>query len=127
MTEHNGFTRTRADTDLARRLRREVSQTEKRLWPHLRSSRTGAPFRRQHRLTGKFTDYCCLPLKLVIEIDGPTHFLKRDAIRDIRMNAEGFDVLRFSVQEMDENLEGVVETIHAEVQLRLARNKALQR
>ena len=127
MTDEDRFSRTRADTELARKLRREASETEKRLWPHLRSSKTGAPFRRQHRITGKFPDYCCLPLKLIVEIDGPPHSVQRDAIRDDRMNRAGFDVLRFSVQDIDENLTGVVETIHAEVQLRLARNKALRR
>ena len=41
------------------------------------------------------------------------------------MNQLGFDILRFSVQDIDENLEGVVSTIHGEVQLRLQRLEAL--
>ncbi len=111
--------RTREETEFARKLRRETSKTERRLWPHLRASQMGAPFRKQHPIRGRFADYCCVPLNLVVEVDGHTHGAARDAIRDQRMQALGFDVLRFSVQEIDENLEGVISTIHDAVQLRL--------
>jgi very-short-patch-repair endonuclease len=121
------FTRTRADTELARKLRREVSKTEKKLWPHLRSAQMGVSFRRQHQVGRPFADYCCLELKLVIEVDGPTHDAARDSLRDYSMNERGFDVLRFNVQEIDENLMGVVETIHREVQLRLMANNSHRR
>ena len=111
--------RTAEQTEFARKLRREVSKTERKLWPHLRNSAMGAPFRRQHVIDNAFVDYCCVPLKLVIEIDGPTHSLERDSLRDARLGKAGYDVLRFSVQEIDENLEGVVSTIFDAVQLRL--------
>jgi very-short-patch-repair endonuclease len=42
------FSHTREQTSFARRLRRNVSKTERRLWAHLRSAKMGAPFRRQH-------------------------------------------------------------------------------
>ena len=113
------FAHTREQTAFARDLRRRVSKTERRLWPHLRANQMGAPFRRQHPIDRYFTDYCCVPLKLVIEIDGLTHSVARDSVRDHRLAELGFDVLRFSVQEIDENLDGVINTIHREVELRL--------
>ncbi len=116
--------RTREQTVFARKLRRNVTKTERRLWPHLRNDALGAPFRRQHVIGPDFVDYCCVPLSLVVEIDGPTHDLARDSLRDARLAKHGFDVLRFSVQEMDENLEGVVSTIYDAVQLRLMAIKA---
>ena len=119
------FSHTREQTEHARKLRREASKTEKRLWPHLQRSQMGAPFRRQYLIDGRFADYCCVPLKLVVEIDGPTHRAARDSERDRRMKTLGFDVVRFSVQEIDENLDGVINTIHMEVQLRLQRLEAL--
>jgi len=103
----------------ARKLRRNVSKTERRLWPHLRNSALGAPFRRQHVIGHDFVDYCCVPLKFVVEVDGPTHDLRRDAARDARLAKAGYEVLRFSVQELDENLEGVVSTIYDATNLRL--------
>jgi very-short-patch-repair endonuclease len=118
------FSRTREETDIARRLRREATRTERRLWPHLRNERMGAPFRRQHSVRKYFTDYCCVPLKLIVEVDGLAHDRARDSIRDDRTARRGFDTLRFSVQEVDENLEGVVSTIHGAVQLRLMARSA---
>ena len=111
--------RTREETLLARQLRRDASKTERRLWPHLRSSVLGAPFRRQHPIGQDFVDYCCVPLRLVVEVDGSMHDAGRDSLRDARLAASGYDVLRFSVQEMDTNLEGVVSTIYDAIQLRL--------
>ena len=117
--EGSRFSHTREQTEFARKLRRNASKTEKRLWPHLRASKLGAPFRRQYWIGGKFADYCCVPLKLVVEVDGPLHDPARDSIRDHAMNGLGFDVLRFGVQEIDENLDGVVSTIYDAVRVRL--------
>jgi very-short-patch-repair endonuclease len=66
-----------------------------------------------------FADYACVPLKPVVEVDGPAHDTNRDSIRDHRIERKGYDVLRFSVQEIDENLDGVVSTIYDVVQLKL--------
>jgi very-short-patch-repair endonuclease len=118
-SKRNRFARTREQTLVSRKLKRESSQTEKKLWPRLTRSQMGAPFRRQYRAGGGYADYCCLPLKLMVEVDGPTHDAARDSIRDAHMAGDGFDVLRFSVQDIDSNLEGVVSTIYDAVQLRL--------
>jgi very-short-patch-repair endonuclease len=59
----------------------------------------GASFRRQYSVSKYFADYCCVPLKLVVEIDGIAHDAVADSIRDHRINERGFDVLRFTVQE----------------------------
>ena len=104
--------RTRRQTLRARELRRDVSRTEHRLWPHLRNSRAGARFRRQHPVGPYFPDYFCVPLKLAVEVDGPAHSAEADAIRDAHLESLGVTVVRFSYQEIEENLEGVVNTIH---------------
>jgi very-short-patch-repair endonuclease len=83
----------------------------------------GAPFRKQHVIDHRYPDYCCVPLKLIVEIDGPTHDPARDASKDHRMNRRGFDVIRFGVQEIDLNLQGVVDTIYDAVQMRLLAKK----
>ena len=111
--------RTREQTLFAQKLRRETTKTEKRLWPRLRDGQLGAPFRRQHVIGKDFVDYCCVPLRLVVEVDGPLHDLARDAARDARLAGRGFDVLRFGVQHVDRDFEGVIATIHDAVQIRL--------
>ncbi|MDP3737955.1 MAG: DUF559 domain-containing protein [Hyphomonadaceae bacterium] len=118
------FSRTEDITERARDLREDVSATESKLWPRLCKGRMGASFRQQHPIGPYFADYCCVSLKLVVEVDGPLHDRRRDAARDRFMTARGYDVLRFSVQEMDTNFRGVLETIHDQVQVRLAEKKA---
>ena len=122
--EKSRFSRTREQTLQARRLKQLASKTEKKLWPHPRSSKTGASFRRQYSVSKYFADYACIPLRLIVEIDGPMHDMGKDSIRDHRVGKCGYEVLRFGVQEIDQNLEGVVSTIYDAVQLRLAERRA---
>ena len=61
--------------------------------------------------------YCrffCLERKLVIELDGGQHAnqTKDDFIRTQQLGAEGFHILRFWINEVLENMEGVLGTIN---------------
>jgi very-short-patch-repair endonuclease len=98
----------------AQELRREMSGTEWRLWYRLRSRQLlGHKFRRQVPIGPYFADFACLEARLVVEVDGEHHGdqLVYDARRDRWLSELGFRVLRFWVVEVDENLEGVIETI----------------
>jgi very-short-patch-repair endonuclease len=50
--------------------------------------------------------------KLVIEVDGDLHGTPEGQARDLRrdtwLRSQGFDVLRYSAQDVEDNLEGVV-------------------
>jgi very-short-patch-repair endonuclease len=119
MPDNSRYDRTEEITERAQDLRAEVSKTESRLWPRLCKGRMGAPFRRQHPIGPYFADYCCVPLRLIIEIDGPTHDRNSDEARDRFLAEHGYDILHFSVQDMDQRFRNVVETIHQLVRLRL--------
>jgi very-short-patch-repair endonuclease len=98
----------------AQELRREISKTEWRLWYRLRQRQlSGCKFRRQVPIGPHFADFACLEAKLVVEVDGDHHGdqLAYDARRDHWLGEKGFRVLRFWVTEVDDNLEGVLETI----------------
>jgi very-short-patch-repair endonuclease len=58
---------------------------------------------------------------LVVEVDGPTHnrTANTDAARNAWMQHRGITVLRFTVYEIDKDLEAVVNTIIREARLRL--------
>jgi very-short-patch-repair endonuclease len=88
---------------------------------------SSAPFRRQHPIGSWFADYCCVPLKLVVEVDGPLHDLTHDARRDADLKEQGYSVLRFSVQQVDEAFDAVMESIYSEIQLRLLQQEAESR
>ncbi len=97
--------------DAARRLRRDATEAEKRLWRVLRGSALGAAFRRQHPIGGAVADFVCLDAKLVVEVDGGQHGGLDDMERDRAMRAAGWRVLRYWNNEVMENLDGVVADI----------------
>ena len=83
----------------ARRSRREPTMAEEAVWKLLRGRRLGElKFRRQMPIGPYVADFCCPALKLIIELDGGVHVLRRDsdAARDGWLTAKaGFTVLRF--------------------------------
>jgi 5-methyltetrahydrofolate--homocysteine methyltransferase len=72
-------------------------------------------FRRQHIIDQYIVDFVCLKEDLVIEIDGLIHQLPENKLSDEertqRLNALGYHVIRFTNEEVENNLEKVLETI----------------
>ncbi len=101
----------------ARRLWREMTDAERKLWQVLRAHRfRGAGFRRQVPLGPYIADFVCHARRLVIEVDGGQHSgSTSDAVRDEWLEAEGYRVLRFWNNEVLGNLEGVLERIGREI------------
>jgi len=106
------------DTVRARSLRREATGPERGLWAFLSKRQTGAKFSRQMPLGPFFADFLCRELSLVVELDGFSHDCapERDARRDAWMAAHGFTVLRFTNDDVRDNVEGVVTAIRLEVE-----------
>jgi crossover junction endodeoxyribonuclease RuvC len=57
-------------TDVARKLRRDATEAEKRVWRLLRSRQVDAKFRRQQPIEGYVVDFVSFEQRLIIEIDG---------------------------------------------------------
>jgi very-short-patch-repair endonuclease len=101
---------------IARSLRKRLTPQEVKLWVHLRTWRTrGFHFRRQSPRNGHVIDFVCLKQRLIVEVDGGQHNLeshaRRDAQRDTHFVEQGFRVLRFWNNDVDDNLEGVLTAI----------------
>lgn len=84
----------------ARRLRRDMTATEKLLWQALRGRQLqGFKFRRQVPIGPYVADFACLTARLIVELDGAPHNdLERqdhDAFRDEWLTQQGWKVLRF--------------------------------
>jgi very-short-patch-repair endonuclease len=92
----------------ARQLRRDLTAVERKLWNALRANALGTKFRRQHPVPPFVADFACVEAALIVEVDGGQHGSERDAIRDAALQAEGWLVLRFWNNEVQENLPGVV-------------------
>ncbi len=104
-------------TPIARSLRRDATSAERRLWQGLRREQVaGFRFRRPVILGGFIADFACFEARMVIEVDGATHGtdeeVARDATRSASLAAQGYDVLRFTNDDVFNNLDGVLETIY---------------
>lgn len=96
-------------TQIARKLRKNLTEAEKKLWYYLRNVSLGFKFRRQHPIGSYIVDFVCLEKFLIIEVDGGQHFNSvEDKMRDIFLEKEGYKVLRFWNNEVLENSEGVL-------------------
>lgn len=85
----------------ARDLRQSAGLAEQRVWARLRGGGVdGFKVRRQHDIGPYTVDFACVPLRLVIEIDGGIHRLDevilRDHLRQVELEALGWTVVRFT-------------------------------
>ena len=101
--------------DKAREMRRNPTEAESALWSYLSGDKMGAHFRRQHPVFGYIPDFVCIQKKLIIEIDGGYHFedeqQEKDEERTQWLNKTGYIVLRFTNEEVLNEIDNVLESI----------------
>ncbi len=86
------------------------------LWQILRSKQLdGHKFRRQHIIGSYIADFICLSKKLIIEVDGLIHQIPENKISDAERTAElnrfGFEVIRFTNEEVTGDTDNVLSAI----------------
>jgi very-short-patch-repair endonuclease len=104
----------------AKRLRREMTPAERRLWKALRrNALDGFHFRRQQVIEGYIADFYCDAAKLAIELDGSVHQeqWQYDELRDQTIAGIGVRILRISNDAMLD-VEAVLEHIRQALQSR---------
>lgn len=86
----------------SRHHRKDSTEAEDILWQHLRNSSTGHKIRRQHAIGTYIADFICLKKALVIEVDGGYHVETKDQdeLRSEALNNLGFEVIRFSNEQV---------------------------
>ena len=101
-------------TPIVRRLRRNKTQAENRLWSRLRNSQLEvAKFRFQTQVGDFVPDFLCSEAMLIVELDGSQHgvAIEKDAARTMALEATGYTVMRFWNNDVLENTDGVLEEI----------------
>jgi len=98
------------------KLRTDPTAAEKQLWPHLQGRQIeGLKFRRQHGIGKYVVDFYCPEIKLIIEVDGDSHFepgaQEKDVERERSLINSGFRVLRFTDRDIFDSMEDVIEII----------------
>jgi very-short-patch-repair endonuclease len=98
------------------KLRNNMTKSEIILWKHLNHDQLGYRFRRQYGVDNYIVDFYCPKLKLVIEIDGSTHYeedvFQNDKIREACLQNLGLKVKRYNNSEIFNNLENVLKDIY---------------
>jgi very-short-patch-repair endonuclease len=102
---------------ISRKLRKNPTDAEKKLWFAINRDQLGVKFRRQYPLQGYIADFICVPRKLIIEVDGGQHSEETDGARTAALEAAGFHVLRFWNNEVLQNLDGVLQEIKRHLEL----------
>jgi very-short-patch-repair endonuclease len=102
-------------TGLSRRLRRDSTNAELRLWNRLRSrSIDGHKLTRQQPIGRYIVDFVCRERRLIVEVDGGQHAENStDHSRDQWLRDHNYRVLRFWNNDIMNNMDGVLEIIAA--------------
>ncbi|WP_319482817.1 endonuclease domain-containing protein [uncultured Draconibacterium sp.] len=103
--------------DERKKLKDETTKAENMLWEKLRNKQLGVKFRRQHIIDFYIPDFVALTIKLIIAVDGKIHIYKKaeDKERTKRLAAIGYKVIRFSNEEVENDIDKVVVKIKDEV------------
>ena len=96
--------------------RSKPTEAERVLWQIVRGKKmAGFKFRRQHIILNYIADFVCLSEQLVIEVDGLHHQLPENKISDDErtkdLNRLGFEVLRFTNDQVLNDTDNVINTI----------------
>lgn len=99
---------------IARKLRRNMTPAEFKLWGYLRDRQLmDLKFRLQEPIDRYIVDFVCFEKKLVIELDGSQHLINEQADnkRTKELNKNGLEVLRFTNDEVINEINAVIEEI----------------
>jgi leucyl-tRNA synthetase len=99
--------------EFAKEHRSSPTNEEEKVWEVIRNRQIqDTKFRRQHIIDKFIADFVCLELNLILEIDGLIHSLEDNLISDeartIRLNELGFEVIRFTNEEVNSRIETVI-------------------
>ncbi|MGQ0532869.1 MAG: endonuclease domain-containing protein [Caulobacteraceae bacterium] len=109
---------------LARRLRKNMTESETQLWSALRRmAPERAHFRKQAPIGPFIVDFASHAAKLVVEVDGGAHDAPDVSVRDVERQAwiegRGYKVLRFRSEAVLKDPTGVARLVAAEAEARL--------
>ena len=96
-----------------------MTLAETLLWERLKGSQLGIKFRRQHPIGMYIADFYCHQYKLIIELDGSIHneqaVQQNDIIRQRNLESEGLTVIRFTNEDIYNNLDSILSIIKSAV------------
>lgn len=99
----------------ARRMRNNPTDAEAYFWKQLKAQGLGAAFKRQCVILDFIADFYCPSANLIIEVDGGYHLQegqhKLDEEREDRLRAKGYNILRFTNEQVLFDIDNVIKDI----------------
>jgi very-short-patch-repair endonuclease len=93
-----------------------MTKAEWFVWSRLRNRQLGGyKFRRQVPIGPYFADFACLSARLVVEVDGEGHTQESDERKSAFLHGRGYQVIRVPVEQIDESMDAVMDTIFVAV------------
>ncbi|MEX0662168.1 MAG: endonuclease domain-containing protein [Balneolaceae bacterium] len=121
--ETSNYTLQSETKSVCQRTKKNSTKSEVFLWNYLkRKQMHGFDFHRQRPVDDFIIDFFCQELYLGIELDGYSHLLEINQVRDIRkekrLNKFGVKLIRFWDEEIFNDLDNVLRVIEITVQER---------
>ena len=109
----------------AKKLRTKMTPAEEVLWAAIKNKQLdGLKFRRQHPISRYVLDFFCTRAKLGIEVDGKYHEEKAQKLYDVdrtdNLKLSNIKIIRFTNQEVLNQLDQVLESIKVKTQNRIS-------
>jgi very-short-patch-repair endonuclease len=104
----------------ARAQRATANEFTRTVWQWVRNRQIcNQKFRREYPVPSYTADFCCVELKLILEIDGTDHFTtagqERDRVRDGLLKGQGYQIVRISGYDVLRAGNEVIEMIREQV------------
>jgi very-short-patch-repair endonuclease len=111
--------------EFARAQRATANEFASTVWQWVRNRQIRKQkFRREYPIPPYTADFCCVELKLILEMDGAEHFSEagkeRDRVRDEFLARQGYRVVRISGYEILREGNHVLEMIGQQVEKRIS-------
>lgn len=113
MRNHNILPYTKDARKLAIQLRKNMTLSEKIFWNATKGSKLGVVVRRQMPILDYVVDFYIKDIGLAIEIDGNVHNnnVLEDGLRQARIEKLGIHFIRFTNEQITNNLPKVIEQL----------------
>ncbi|RCX18262.1 very-short-patch-repair endonuclease [Anaerobacterium chartisolvens] len=101
---------------LAKEMRRHPTSGEQELWDKIRNKQLGGyRFLRQYAISRYIADFYCSKAKTAVEVDGSIHEQDErkeyDSIREEVIKAHGIRIIRFTNEEIIEDINNVLKRL----------------
>ncbi|QOD60102.1 leucine--tRNA ligase [Polaribacter haliotis] len=100
------------ELEALKEIRQNSTKAETTLWNELKNKKGASKFRRKYTIGTFLVDYVCVSKNLIVEFSGK----EDEEARTTYFNNEGFNVIRFTNDEVLKNVEKVVSEINFAIQ-----------